>query len=152
MIDKQPPPCLVSPSEGLVLRAFGEEAHFHLTGEQTGGSLTMWTETVPAQGGPPPHRHLNEDEWFIVQEGRFQFLVDGQWREVEQGAALYMPRGHVHAFKNIGASPGKLLISTSPSGFETFFSRCADAFNRPGPPDMKAIMDIAAEHGIEFVA
>jgi hypothetical protein len=43
-----------------------------------------------------------------------------------------------------------MLITTAPSGFETFFTRCATEFANPAGPDMQRIMEISAEHGIHF--
>jgi mannose-6-phosphate isomerase-like protein (cupin superfamily) len=145
------PPSIVPAGAGRVVHAFGEEVVFYLTGEQTNGQLCLWTEKVPPGGGPPPHVHLNEDEWFVVREGRFDFLVEGQWREVTPGGTVFVPRQAVHTFRNSGEETGLLLVSTSPAGFETFFTRCAEVFQRPEGPDMERIMQIAAEHGIHFV-
>jgi hypothetical protein len=94
---------------------------------------------------------LNEDETFFVVEGRVSFFKDGEWQEVTSGTAAFMPRGVVHTFKNVGAGPLRMLISTSPSGFETFFARCAGEFAKPGVPNMERIIAISAEHGIHFV-
>jgi hypothetical protein len=57
----------------------------------------------------------------------------------------------VHAFRNPDDEPLRMLMHTAPPGFETFFARCADEFAKPGPPDMRRLTDIAAEHGIHFV-
>jgi len=43
-----------------------------------------------------------------------------------------------------------MLIHTAPSGFETFFARCAEEFAKPNPPDMSRIVEISAEHGIHY--
>jgi hypothetical protein len=69
-----------------------------------------------------------------------------------EGAVVYVPRGNVHAFRNAGATPSRMWILTTPSGFETFFGRCAEEFGKPGEPDMARVMAISAEHGIHFVA
>jgi hypothetical protein len=53
--------------------------------------------------------------------------------------------------KRIGTTPSRQWIITTPSGFETFFSRCADEFAQPGGPDMGRIVAISGEHGIEYV-
>ena len=45
-----------------------------------------------------------------------------------------------------------MLIHTAPSGFETFFARCAEEFAKPNPPDMSRIVEISAEHGIHYSA
>lgn len=144
-------PCLGTPGEGPVYHAFGEVARFHLTGKQTGGRLTMWTEITPPNGGPPPHRHAREDEWFVVRKGQFEFFLNGHWHAAPPGTTVYLPRGCVHTFRNSGEREGELLISTSPSGFETYFAECAAVFNQPGPPEMERIAAISDRHGIEFV-
>lgn len=117
----------------------------------TGGREALWTEITPPGGGPPPHYHLNEDESFYVMEGRVSFFAGGQWREVAPGTAVFAPRGSIHTFKNVGEQPSRMLIRTSPSGFEHFFARCAAEFAKPGPPDMARLVEISAEHGIHFV-
>jgi mannose-6-phosphate isomerase-like protein (cupin superfamily) len=144
-------PVIVPAAAGDVLRAFGEEVVVKLGGGQTNRSLSLWTEITPPGGGPPPHYHLNEDELFLVQSGRVQFLVDGQWVEPGEGATVYIPRGNVHAFRNAGQAPSRMWIITTPSGFETFFGRCAQEFACPGAPDMARVVAISAEHGIHFV-
>ena len=144
-------PALVPAGQGRTLRAFGDEVTVYLDGQQTGGRCTMFLDVTPPGGGPPPHYHLNEDEWFHVLEGHVSFLKEGQWTEVGPGASAFIPKGVVHTFKNVGDTPLKQLITTSPSGFEVFFGRCAEEFARPGAPDMPRILAIAAEHGIHFV-
>lgn len=139
------------PASRPVLRAFGEEVAIHLAGEDTGGRYTMWTETTPPGGGPPPHVHAREDEWFHVLEGRVAFFADGRWTEVPPGGSAFMPQGVPHTFKNVGDQPLRMLIQAAPSGFEVFFSRCAEEFAKPGGPDMARVIQISAEHGIRFL-
>ncbi len=142
---------IVAPDGAKVLHAFGEEVKIHLEGDRTAGNLTMWTEITPPGGGPPPHYHLNEDETFHVLEGRIAFLLDGKWHEVGPGGAAFMPRGVIHTFKNVGDRPSRMLLTTTPSGFEKFFARCAAEFAKPSGPDMSRIIEIGAEHGIHFL-
>jgi mannose-6-phosphate isomerase-like protein (cupin superfamily) len=145
------PAAIVDQTETRVLHAFGEEVTILLDGECTAGKLTMWTEVTPPGGGPPPHYHLNEEELFHVLEGRVAFLVDGKWNEIGPGGAAFMPRGVTHTFKNVGDQHSRMLITTTPLGFEKFFARCADEFAKPGGPDMSRIIEIAVEHGIHFL-
>lgn len=147
----EPAPAIVEAEAGKLLRAFGDEIRVQLGGAQTGGLLTVFMNTTPPGGGPPPHYHANEDEWFIPQEGRVEFLVDDRWQEVSPGSVVYVPRGTVHTFRNIGDGPLKTLTQTSPAGFEIFFERCAAEFAKSGPPNMERIVEISAEHGIHFV-
>jgi len=146
-----PLPVLIPAAERRIVKAFGEEVHFHLEGEHTGGRLAQWLEITPPGGGPPPHYHTLEDEWFYVVEGRVSFLRDGAWQELPAGSGAFMPKNSVHAFKNIGDAPSKMIVTTAPAGFEKFFARAAEEFAAPGGADFARIAQIACEHGIHFV-
>ena len=143
---------LVEPGEGQVLHVFGEEVTILLTGEQTGGRRTLWHEITPPGGGPPLHFHINDDETYHVLEGTIAFFQNSSWQEVGAGGSAYVPRGQLHTFKNPGDKPARMLLSTSPGGFDVFFTRCAVEFAKEGGPDMARIYEISAEHGIHFVA
>lgn len=130
--------------------AFGDRVTFHLTGEDTGGAYCLFTLIAPPGGGPPPHRHDREDEWFLVEEGRAEFLKNGEWVEVPTGSAVFAPKGTVHSFRNVGETPLRLLIQTAPAGFERFFAAMADEFEREGGPDMERVVSISAEFGISY--
>jgi quercetin dioxygenase-like cupin family protein len=145
-------PSITMPGEGKVLTAFGDELTILLSGAQTGGAFTMLQLITPPGGGPPPHYHEREDEWFFVQEGRVEFLVDGAWREVSAGTAAFMPRGSIHTFRNVGDTPLRMLVHAAPSGFEVFFERMAELFQNPAGPDMARVIEISAEHGIYYPA
>lgn len=134
-----------------VLRAFGDEITVLLGGAETGGKYSACLDVTPPGQGPPPHYHLNEDEWFFPLEGRVAFFLDGAWQEVPAGSMVFIPRGTVHTFQNRGETPLRMLIHTAPAGFEVFFKRCAEVFAEAGPPDMARIVAIGAEHGIHFI-
>ena len=143
---------LVEPGGGQTLHVFGEEITVLLTGEQTGGRLSLWHEITPPGGGPPPHFHINDDEAFYVLEGRIAFFQNSRWEEVGEGGSAFVPRGQLHTFKNQGDKPARMLLSTSPGGFDVFFTRCAPEFAKASGPDMSRVYEMAAEHGIHFVS
>ncbi len=143
-------PAIVSLSDAKLLRAFGDEVVIHLSGDKTGGKFCLFTSITPPGGGPPPHHHENEDEWFMPLEGEIEFFSNGKWQAMESGTVIFMPRGPVHTFRNVGNTTSRLLTQTIPSGFETFFEKCAVAFGKSTEPDMDQIKKIAADHGIYF--
>lgn len=143
-------PWITIGGQSRVIHAFGEQMYIHLGAEETGGRYCMFTEVTSPGGGPPPHHHTGEDEWFHVLEGRAAFLKDGEWVEVPPGSSVFIPRGTVHSFKNVGDTPLKQLITVAPAGIETFFARCAEEFKKTEGPDMERILAISAEHGIVF--
>ncbi len=145
-------PFVVPPGQGKVMNAFGSELTFHMTGEHTGGRYMMATILAPVGNpGPPPHYHENEDECFLVQEGRISFFIAGQWNEVEPGSIVFAPRLSAHTLKNVGDTPARVLMSASPAGFEVFYAACEKEFQKPGGPDMTRITEISAQHGIHYV-
>jgi quercetin dioxygenase-like cupin family protein len=150
-----PQTLVVPPSGGKTLSAYGDTTQIKLSGEQTNGSVVVITNSTPPQSGPPPHRHWNEDEMFLVLEGKVRFLANGQWTEpLEPGTLIYTPRGVVHTFQNVGETPSRQLVIGTPSGFELFFAKSAEIFaavEAGVPPDLARILAISEEHGIEFV-
>ncbi len=148
---KQLKAIVVQPDEGVSHTAFGDTTVVKLTGEQTGGAVSVSISTAPAGHGPPLHRHGHEDELFYVLEGRVGFFADEAWTEGGVGTTVFLPKGQAHTFRNVGEVTCKMLIVTLPSGFEVFFARCAEVFSASTPPDMAKILSIAAEHKIEFL-
>jgi quercetin dioxygenase-like cupin family protein len=148
-----PLPFVVTPDQVKVMKAFGSELTFHLTGEHTGGRYLMATILAPVGNpGPPSHYHENEDECFLVQEGHMSFFIDGQWHDVEPGSIVFAPRLSVHTLKNVGDTPARVLMSASPAGFDVFYAECEKEFQKPGGPDKARILEISAKHGIHYVA
>ena len=111
----------------------------------------MWTNITPPGGGPPPHYHDNEDEWFWPLSGAAEFLTDDEWIEVPARAAVLMPRGVIHTFRNPNREPLHMLIQTIPGGFDRFFSECSEQFAKSDPPNMDKIVAISAKHGIHYL-
>ncbi len=144
-------PVIAQPDAGRLLRAFGEEVTILLDGSQTGGNFTAFVENTPPGGGPPPHLHEREEEWFYVLEGCVSFLTQGAWMDAHPGDVVFAARNSVHTFKNNTSRPTRMLIHTSPSGFEEFFAEAAEEFARPGGPDLNRAVAIAGQRGIRFV-
>ena len=92
---------------------------------QTNGSMTVMELRVAPGSGPATHIHLREDELWWVLEGDFRFRTADDWLSASAGGMAFGPRGMPHAFQNIGESPGRLLIVTTPSGVERFFEQFA---------------------------
>ena len=44
-------------------------------------------------GGPPPHRHLAEDELFHVYEGEVEFTVEAETHVIGAGCSAFIPKG-----------------------------------------------------------
>jgi mannose-6-phosphate isomerase-like protein (cupin superfamily) len=137
----------LGPGEGRVLRAAGGElVTCKIAAEQTGGAYSLFEVTSRPGGGPPPHVQHREDECFYVLEGEFEFLAEEDILRVSAGSLVYVPRGTLHAHRNVGEGVGQLLISQTPGGsHERFYEEIGEEV-----ADGK-IAEIATKYGIEIV-
>jgi mannose-6-phosphate isomerase-like protein (cupin superfamily) len=96
------------------------------SGEQTGGSFSLFEE-VPPMVDTPLHVHEREDELFYVLEGEHVFQVGEKEFHLGPGGLAFGPRGVPHAQRRVVAGQGRLLVLTAPGGFDGFFRRLAAA-------------------------
>jgi len=106
-----------------------------ITREQSRGQYDVIRTTVQPGGGPPPHRHSREDELFYVVAGEFEFIRNDEHFTAGAGACVFLPRGCVHTFKNVGQAAGTLIVVTTPSGFADFVAAAGvEASDRAAVP------------------
>ena len=86
-----------------------------LSGSQSDGQLAIFEDIVEAGVGPPRHIHHHQDETFFFLEGEFDVEVGGQLYHMTAGDVAFIPKGTVHAFKNVGTSAGRLRYIFSPA-------------------------------------
>ena len=70
--------------------------------------------------------HKTEDESFYVLEGEIKLLVGERNIRATAGSLVFVPKGTIHTFSQIGDQPAKFLVTYSPSGFEKFFDEAVD--------------------------
>ncbi len=134
----------------------GQRVTFKLTGQDTAGNFSVVEVTSNPGEGVPLHWHHAMDELFYVLEGAFQFTFDRRAKRVEAGDLVYVPRGSVHGFRNIGLTPGRLFDVHTPAGFEAFFEEAgvpATDFTTPPPPppDTDRLLELFHKHGMELI-
>lgn len=122
-----------------VLNIFGDLVTIKVSGEQTGGKLTVIHGETPPKGGPPLHSHLTDSETFFVLEGEFLFVLDGDRITASAGSTVFIPAGVVHQYQNIGEAFGKLLLVVEPAGLDEFFIELDALLKASEEPNMPAI-------------
>jgi quercetin dioxygenase-like cupin family protein len=96
----------VSPGRSFLLKLLGGE---------TGGSIMMFEETVPAGTKSTFHLHHDSDEVAYVLKGEVTFLIGDEVTVGGPGACAFMPRGVRHAWKSSGAETGRVLFLYTPA-------------------------------------
>jgi quercetin dioxygenase-like cupin family protein len=131
---------------------------FKATGESTGGGLVLLENLTTPGGGPPPHVHTYEDEFFYVLDGTFEIRIGDDVHALAAGAFAYVPRGTVHNFRNTAATPSRILVGFTPGGIEGFFRESGRPAtdDGPAPPldedEIARTTAAAWRYGIEAVA
>jgi mannose-6-phosphate isomerase-like protein (cupin superfamily) len=92
------------------------------TSEKTGKTLGLIRQTIAPKSGPPAHIHRTEDEFFYVVSGTFIFKLGDRIVSAPAQSTVFVPRGTVHTFENVGTEPGVLLVGIVPGGLEMMFS------------------------------
>ena len=114
----------------------------------TSDEVTVREEIAPLLD-TPLHVHANEDEYFHVIEGEHEFRCGGQEFEVGPGAFVHLPRGVPHGHRRMVEGKGRLLVITTPGGFDGFF-RMLMAADRSGDLGPDAYARASAEFGITW--
>jgi quercetin dioxygenase-like cupin family protein len=112
----------------------GDIYFFHVTGAESGGAMFAFDCVVGPGGGPPPHRHLAEDELFYLYEGSIEFNADGEKRFVSAGESIFVPKGTAHNYTNVGDSNALMLTIYTPAGMEGWFREVFDPCEDPTQP------------------
>jgi mannose-6-phosphate isomerase-like protein (cupin superfamily) len=72
-------------------------------------------ESRPRPGAKPPlHVHRTSDEAWYVIEGTITFAFGAERSEREADSFVFVPRGVVHAFANLGPGQARVLVIGSP--------------------------------------
>ena len=142
---------VLGPGEGKTIKGLGQSVTFKAVKEDTRGAYSL-LEANFTGGGTTQHIHHAEEEAFYVLEGEVNVKVGERAIRAAAGAFVLIPRGTVHALWNVGATPRKLLIITSPAGFEQLVAELAgdSEIDLAGLNEQRS-MAIAQKYNMEIV-
>jgi mannose-6-phosphate isomerase-like protein (cupin superfamily) len=136
-------------SDGGERLRFGEvEIVVKASADTTGGAFTIFEENEPVD--TPLHVHEHEDEMFCVLEGEHVFQVGDEEFRVGPGGFAFAPRGVPHSQRRVVPRKGRILVLTSPAGFEGFFRELADA-DRAGVLGPEAYARSSEKYGVTWL-
>src|SRR4051812_48112312 len=125
---------------GQALWFFNAKTFVKATAAQTGGAYGLIEQICPAGVESPYHIHHNEDETFYIVDGEATFISGDKVIKATSGSFVFLPRNIPHGFKV--DAPSRLLLMTTPGGFEQFTIEMGDPVQENvepvfGPPDME---------------
>ena len=139
----------------------GDRYVFHVTGAESGASMFALDCLVGPGGGPPPHRHLAEDELFFLYEGSIELNAAGKTYVVSAGEAIFVPKGTTHSYRNVGEGNALMYTIYTPAGMEGWFREVFERIpprefdTAPLPADEAMIarmLDAGPRYNVEWVA
>jgi len=149
-------PVALTTGEGTWLNVLGDLYRLLATGRDTNGAYAVLENKSFPQNGPPPHIHQSESESFYVMDGEFSFLCGDRSIRAMAGAFVHVPPGTLHTYKNVGNTPGRLLVVISPAGFERLFEEIGhpanDLSSAPAvdPAAIQKLFALAPQYGLEI--
>lgn len=122
-----------------------------LSGKDTNGNQAIFEDIVEPGIGPGRHIHHHQDEIFFFLEGKFIAEVGGKMFDFKPGDVAFIPRGTVHAFKNVGDTQGRLRYIFSPADTIEEMFREMHSVLQKGYLTLERMAKISIKHGQEFV-
>jgi len=142
-------PILVPSDGGNKLSVLGLAMNVRIHGRDTGGVVSV-VESIDQPGsGPPPHIHHREDETFQVLEGEYEFTCGEKTFTARKGATIFAPRGVPHTFRYVGQTPGRIMCTITPAGFEGFFEEVGAL--SPQQQEIPRVIEIGKKYGLEIL-
>jgi mannose-6-phosphate isomerase-like protein (cupin superfamily) len=118
---------ILGPTEGKAGMISGIGVRFMIDGAESDARFSLVEHPMPPRAlAAPLHRHLREDEYSFVLEGRMGALLGDEVVYAEAGDLVWKPRNQWHTFWNAGDEPARILEIISPAGFERFFDELLD--------------------------
>jgi mannose-6-phosphate isomerase-like protein (cupin superfamily) len=137
------------PEGGEELRFGGATLVVRVSAESTGGALSV-IEELPPMLDTPRHVHANEDEAFLVLEGRHVVELGDEEFELGPGESIFLPRGIPHAQRRVVPGEGRQLVFILPGHFEGFF-RELSAAEAAGGADEEVYARASRAYGLTWL-
>ena len=129
----------VYPDGGRSIWLLGMLVTFKAVSEETGGEYSLYELTIPPQLGALPHIHHRETEAFYVLDGEVEFLKGEHTVRAGVGEFVFVPKGVVHGFTNVGQGSARCLGIVTPGGLHekllAGLGEPAKAETLPPPPE-----------------
>jgi quercetin dioxygenase-like cupin family protein len=79
-------------------------------------NFAMGMVTLEPRGGQVPWHDHEQEEVYLVLEGRGEICIDGERGELSGGEAVFIPSGAFHQLTNVGDAPLRMVYCYGPPG------------------------------------
>ncbi|SDE78853.1 cupin domain-containing protein [Terriglobus roseus] len=127
---------------------FSELVEVIVSSKETNGTFCVIRQYSNPGGGPPPHIHAKEDEFFTVIDGEFEIFDGANWHPINKGEAAYTLRSNPHTFRNRGSAMGCIQATVIPGGLDEYLEKLSQLSM---PPVIEEVVQISDPYGISFL-
>lgn len=131
-------------------KMMGIELNIKVSKDESANKISSIEQTVSPGAGSPPHILRDADKMIYVIDGKFLLRNGDQNIEGEAGTMVYIPKGVIHNFKNIGTENGKILVTLTPGGHEDFLYELSNRLENEKPTP-QLMQEVGARHNVEMV-
>jgi quercetin dioxygenase-like cupin family protein len=128
----------------------GIELNIKVSKDESANKISSIEQTVSPGAGSPPHILRDADKMIYVIDGKFLLRNGDKNIEGEAGTMVYIPKGVIHNFKNIGTENGKILVTLTPGGHEDFLYELSNRLENEKPTP-QLMQEVGARHNVEMV-
>jgi quercetin dioxygenase-like cupin family protein len=136
---------VLQPGEAGGVSLLGQRVDFLVTAGQS-KCCSMFELLVQPGFDVGAHYHTKMEEFFYVLEGEAELTSGDRKIRGGPGTFVFAPPGTSHSYGNPGAIPARLLLVTSPPGFEKYFEEMAALMANGARPAPEAIADLRARY------
>lgn len=114
------------------------------------GAMAVFVALTTADDRPARHLHHEQDEWFHIIDGEYDFEVGDEKFHLRAGDSLFAPRKVPHAWACVSETPGTLMATLQPAGtMEAFFQKLPQYVGKPRASN-EEMAKFHAEHGMQI--
>lgn len=150
-------PEVIAPGAGHHLRFLDDRATVKVAAGED-GAMSVVEFTAVHGFGPPLHRHVHEDELFLVLDGELDFFTPDGRVAATAGAYAALPRAVPHTFQVVSSEARFLCITTSRTvapGFDAMVTEAGTPVDGRIPEadgiSPERLREICRRHGIEHL-
>lgn len=125
----------------------GMPVHLKVSGDDTGGQMSIFIAEYKRNEGPPLHLHDNDETFFII-EGEFIFQAGDERFNGSSGDTCFIPRNTPHTTLTV-SDTGKMLFAVNPTGnVEKIFEKL---HSYKEMPSIEEIVRVHEELGLKII-
>jgi len=129
----------------------GRSRSLKLRGGETGDSIMMFEDTIPAGIKSTFHLHHHSDEVAYILSGEFTFKIGDEVTVGGPGTCAFMPRGVPHCWKSSGTETGRVLFLYTPARAGGLIEEQQRTGRKFASMNERELAEICQRHGWELL-